>query len=516
MTVETDQDADLDTALAYHSAGATDQAEPIYRKILSQAPDDVEALNLLGLLLQDRGGQDEAIALLTRAVELDPEFPEALTNLARVQLATGDSAAALLSARRAAELDPELPEAHLQLGRALLQKGDAAEAETALRKAVSLAPAMVEAHTVLAVSQVQSNRPDDALESIAAALRLQPNQSPALITLGSILASLNRLDEALECYQHAVALAPDNVAAHEALARTHLLNLDPAGSAESCRRAVVLDPSRGDLWLLLGANLAALGEFDEAERCQKHALALNPQSAEAWRDLTIIARQEGAAGQLRAILGNPRTSEPDRIAAGFGLGAELDRQKDFEGAFAAYRAANDLLNNRNHREGRGLDVTAFRLTIDWLIATFNKAFFSSNALMGDPSERPVFIVGMPRSGTSLVEQILASHKAVFGAGERKDIGDIVRQLDGGLVSRVPADWPASAGSAYRGGLHREDYGAVGNGRALPRQAARQCPAAGTYRRAVSQRACHLLRPRSSRCLPVSLFSAVRRWDGLDQ
>lgn len=445
---------DLDEALAHHAAGRLPQAEAIYRRILVATPDDAEALNLFGLLLQDQGDLPRGIALIARALEIDPDYPEALTNLARAKIAAGELDDAVALAKRALDLDPELPEACHQLGRALLEQGDYPGAEAALRQSLDLSPDLVDSHVGLGIAYARQNQADKAIASFAAADRLQPDRPAVLIVMGSVLAAANQIDAALGYLQRAATLAPTNAAAHTALAVTYRRLLDPASSAASARQALALDPNLADVWLLLGADLASMGAFDEAETCQRRALTLAPGSAEALRDLAMIGRIDTAGTEidaLQAVWRNPDAPEPDRIAAGFGAGARLDRAGSFDEAFEAYATANRLVRDRLVRDGHAFDPAELRLTVDWLTATFDHAAFAHRYIDGDPSSAPVFIVGMPRSGTSLVEQIAASHPAVFGGGERKDIGELVRALDRGPINTPPSAWDAKAADVIAAG-----------------------------------------------------------------
>jgi tetratricopeptide (TPR) repeat protein len=447
MAGQSAYDANLDKALALHAAGHLSEAESIYRQILNEFPDDLDALNLLGLVLQDQGDHAQSIAVLTHVLEIEPAFPEALANLARVQLAVGQPKVALEHACSAIAIDADLPEAHLQRGRALIDLQDFAASEKALCQVLQLNPDLADAHLFLGITFARQGRPDDAIEAFESVLRLQPGHPAGLIAAGTALAGIGRLDEALAYHQQAVALVPDDAAAHAALAVTYRRRLDPAASAEFARNAAELAPDRSDVWLLLGANLASLGDFEQAASCQRKALALSPGSAEARRDLALIgqpADDASATDYLKAVLANAEAPDTDRVAAGFGLGTILDRSRDFDGAFAAYQAANRLLHDRHAREGRAFNLTQLRKTVDWVITTFDAAFLADLAGKGDPSDRPVFVVGMARSGTSLVEQIAASHPDVFGVGERKDIGGILQRLDGGPANRSPAQWNPEA------------------------------------------------------------------------
>ena len=447
MPADRELDQILNTALVRHEAGQIDLAEAGYRTVLEHDPNEPDALNLLGVILQERGELAKSIALITRALDIDPDFPEALTNLARAQRAAGEPAAAVEASRRAIALDPDLTEAHVQLGRALVDQGENADAVAALRQATILAPDSVDALVQLGIALIRQMDFHAGADSLTAALALDPDRVDAMIPLGVALASLDRLDEAADWHEKAAARAPEDPAAHAALAITAGRRLDPVGSIAACRRSLELAPNQVDIWQLLGGNLAAVARFAEAEECWRKTLALKPDSAAAQRGLAAIGRPTEDATEvqrLRGALDDEATPLAERVAAGFAAGAVLDRNGDFDAAFAAFEGANHLLHTSQSEAGQMFNRGMLRHYVDWAIATFSKDGFAETADWGDPSELPVFIVGMPRSGTSLVEQIAASHRKIFGQGERKDIGDIIRVLDGGATHRPPAEWARDA------------------------------------------------------------------------
>ena len=145
----------LDAALADHEAGRVDLAEAGYRAVLRQDPDEPDALNLLGVIAQERGDLTESVALISRALAIVPDFPEALTNLARAQRAAGNPVAAACAAKRAVELEAGLAEAHLQLGHALIDLGNNAAAAYGLEQAAKLAPGSADAFRQLGVARLR-------------------------------------------------------------------------------------------------------------------------------------------------------------------------------------------------------------------------------------------------------------------------------------------------------------------------------------------------------------------------
>ncbi len=437
----------LDIALADHDAGRHDEAEAGYRSVLAQDPDDPDALNLLGVLLQERGAMDESIALLSRAVAVEPEFPEALANLARARRLKGEAKAAADLARRAIALDPELVEAHLNLGQALLVLGNEPGAIIALRQAVDLAPHDPSTLTLLGKLLLRLHEPSAAAEALQAALAQDAENVDAMLHLGAALVEREQVDEARAWHEKAASRAPESPTVQAALADTLRQNHDVPAAIEAYRRAVALAPDAAALRVALGSCLTVLGDFAEAEMCFHQALALDPQSVAAQAELARIGRHVGDADALRGLqaeLADDQAPAHKRIAAGLAIGTRLDRQGDYDAAFAAFAAANRLIRADLINTGERFDGTAFCHFVDWTISTFTPGVFDAVTGWGDPSDLPVFIVGMPRSGTTLVEQILASHRQVFGAGERKDIGRIVRDLNGGGPHRPPDTWDRDA------------------------------------------------------------------------
>jgi tetratricopeptide (TPR) repeat protein len=437
----------LATALAQHEAGLLELAEAGYRAVLERDPDELDALNLLAVMLQERGELDQAAALLARALTIDPDFPEALSNLARVRRVAGAPAEAAGLARRAIALDPELAEAHLNLGRALLDLGNDGGAAVALRQAADLAPESDEILVQLGSVQMRLDNPAEAADSLTAALALNPDRTDAMIGLGLALVELDRLDEALALHEKAVSRATENPAAHAALATTLRKRQDTAGSIAACRRTLDLAPDHIEVRLMLAVGLTEMGQFAAAAACCHEVLALQPDSVAARRELTRIGRRTGDLAeveQLRSVLDDRAAPRQIRIAAGMAAANLLEQSGDYDSAFAAFDRANRLIRAHWIELGQPFDGPGLVRYVDWATTTFTADGFAATADWGDPSELPVFIVGMPRSGTSLVEQIAASHPGVFGAGELKDIGEIVRSLNGGDRHLPIAEWDRDA------------------------------------------------------------------------
>ena len=443
MDIQPDPDVSLDTAIAYHEAGQTDFAAAAYRAILDRDPNDPDALNLLGLIVQNQGQHAEAITLISRALAMDPDFPEALTNLARAKRAMGEPEAAAKLAARAASLDPALAEAHFQHGRALLDLERDAEAAAALKQAADLDPSSADAREGLGNALMRLHNHADALAAFDATLAINPHRVEALVNASASLLKLDRAPQALEYQRLAASLAPEDPVPHASVAATLRHMGDIAGSVAWCERALTLAPDYHDALVLLGSNFISLGQFDRAEIHFRQALALMPDSAVARGGLASIGgivADSADIHQLSATLHDNTARDQDRISAGFALGSILDRTGRYDEAFQAFAVANERVRAVRLAEGRFFDLTALRRHVAWAKSTFTAALFARTTGWGNPSERPVFVVGMPRSGTTLVEQIASRHPRVFGAGERKNLPALLNTLDAGPSHLSPAKW----------------------------------------------------------------------------
>ncbi|MDE2515139.1 MAG: sulfotransferase [Rhodospirillales bacterium] len=437
----------LDMALADHAAGRHDLAETGYRTILRLNKEEPDALNLFGALMQERGALEESLALLRRAIAVAPDFPEALSNLARGLYLAGDHAGAVEQAGRALALDPALAEAHLNLGQALIARGNDAGGAIALRQALALAPQPARILTLLAGALIRTEDAAGALEILTMAEAQEPERVEMMIQRGVALAMLERFDEAQAWHEKSVAAAPDQAITHAALAMTLNKRQQPEAAIAACRRALALAPERVDLWLMQSSNFAALGRFAEAEACCHEVLSRDPQMVAARNQLAVIGRSAADAteiARLHAIAADASAPMAQRISASMTIGRTLDAAGEYDRAFAAFEAANRLVRAGWTQAGESFDAAGLCRYVDWAIEYFTPARCARHAALGDPSDLPVFVVGMPRSGTSLVEQIAASHSQVFGAGERKDIDRILRDLDGAATAPGPDGWDRDA------------------------------------------------------------------------
>jgi tetratricopeptide (TPR) repeat protein len=380
-----------------------------------QPSDSVAHLNL-GNALGRAGRLEDAAASYRRALALRPELPEAHNNLADVELELGHPEAALGSLRRAVELRPDFAEAQQNLGKTLLRLGRYEEALESCKRALNLAPDSPQVHNSLGNVLARLGQFDDAIASFRRCIVLQPEFAEAHANLANAIRSTGRLNEAVEEYRLAVRIKPDFVEAYTELATSLRLLRSTAEAEAACHQALQIAPDAVAVLVVLAELRSDVGRFCAAGDYFKRALAADPQSVEALAGMARIRRMTGEDGAwLRAAQRLEQTGlSPQReMILRYAMGKYFDDVADFPAAFANYHRANLLAK----RSAPKHDRAHLQRAIDWIIRSQDATWLHKRGAAAAPSRRPVFVVGMLRSGTSLAEQILASHPDVFGAGE---------------------------------------------------------------------------------------------------
>ena len=410
----------LSSAWESYRRGEFERAARAGEAALADDPDDPDALHLLGMIALRQGDPRRAEALINRAVAVRPDEAAHHASLAEVCAALGQAHRAIDGFRAALRLKPDRPDYHYNLGVALLSRGDLDAAISHLREAIRLNPGFSWAHNNLGNALLLKGDRAAALDHLRRAVQLDPKSVAARTNLGSALLNLGEPNEALAHYLEAARLRPDFAGAHNNLGNVYhaLGRLD---ESEACyRTAIRLQPALVGAHAGLGRVLEELGDLDQAAASLREALRHEPRNA------LVLAR---LATMTPGTLSGPERESIESLLAGaslpreqrwpllFGLARSFDAQAEFDRAASLTFEANALQVADFQTRGMGYDPDAHRRFVDRLIATFTPQFFARVRGLGLATERPVFVVGMPRSGTTLVEQILASHPRAFGAGE---------------------------------------------------------------------------------------------------
>ena len=406
--------------LALQALGRHAEAADQFRRALQLRPDLAVMHGNLGITLRQLGRLAEALTHFRRAVELDPNAPLALTNLGQVLLDSGQADDALPHCQEAVRLQPDLAPLHHNLGNAFRALGRPVEARAAFLEALRLDPNLAPSHAHLGLLLFQDGQLGDALPWLKQAVELMPGNANFWENLAELHGEREEHAEAIPCWERALALEPERAAAHNGLGWALQEEGGLAEAGGHFRAALQLQPDSAAAHLNLGGLHEELGELDQAEAAFRAARRLQPNFALPHARLATLLRARLPEADLAALeerLADLQLGDEARSHLLFALAHVRDARKEFGRAAEAVRRANALSLELARRRDRPYLPAEHERFVDGLLQAFGPDFFSRACGAGLATRRPVFVFGLPRSGTTLVEQILASHSCVHGAGE---------------------------------------------------------------------------------------------------
>ncbi len=364
-----------------------------YRRAVAEAPGDSTAYSNLAAACMKQCDAKDAFAGLSRGCQLDPLSAAIRKNLGNAADLMGRPDWATLAFSQAAALDPGYAEPYYALGNVYARFDRQREAAACFRVSVLLLPTHVRARSNWGIALQALDRTDEAIGQYRLAVALRPDLAYPYSNLGAALDAVGRTDDALPCLNQAIRLIPHFAEAHANL----------------------------------GKALLVVGRLDDAHRSFQTAVHLAPRRAHFYRALAECGRLAPADPQMRAMeaLAQDMGSLPeaDQVELHFALGTAYTQAGRHERSFRHLAAGNRL-----RRQGLAYDETATFARFARIRAVFDGERVAGAAGLGHPSPLPVFILGMPRSGTTLVEQILASHPSVSGVGETGDLRRVIERL----------------------------------------------------------------------------------------
>jgi tetratricopeptide (TPR) repeat protein len=370
-------------AIAAQQRGDYRSAEALYRRILASQPHHADALHFLGLVCHQTGRTEQAVELMSQARDRAPNNPTFQANLGGVLKEQGQLDDAMACFKRALELRPAYPQAWNSLGLTLAALNRHQEAESCYRRALELRRQFPAAWLNLAEALRVLTQYEDAEQACREALALERDNPLAWMELGTTLSFLGRTAEALDA-------------------------LD---------RALALDPELADLHHEKGLVLSEEGRFDEAGACLRHALVLDRDSTQIYVKLSALRKFTAGDPLIEEVeerLARESADKTTAINLNFTLGKLYTDSGEPERAFRHYLEANRLFRTRLNYSPA--DQQTY---IQSILQHLDGDYLRRHRGAGLDTDGPVFIVGMPRSGTSLVEQILAGHPDMHGGGELK-------------------------------------------------------------------------------------------------
>lgn len=397
-----------------------DQAITHGERATALDPNMAMAHSNLGIAYFDRKDYDKAEACQRRALVLAPQFAAALNNLGSIWRERGDNEKALALYRQAAAANPDYLEPLNNLGALLLEEDRAPEAETVLKKALHLNPNYPESICNLGGVHLAREENEQALEHYRRALALRPVYVEAQMGLAKTLQALENMEESELAAVRAIQFDETNPKAHALLAGIHTEMALPQKAEAEYARALELKPDSNDALLGLGHLCTENGQLERARELFRQALQCKADNTAARIHLVQNDKVKADDAHFAALRDEAAKmdefSDQRKISLHFALGKCFDDTKDYDRAFGHY-----LAGCRHKRAMLDYDPEAAAKQFAELREIFGKDFIDSLRGSGDPSAMPIFVLGMPRSGTTLTEQIIASHPDVFGAGELPDL-----------------------------------------------------------------------------------------------
>jgi predicted Zn-dependent protease len=429
-------------------------------EILKVVPDHPVAMLLLARAQRSTGNPQAALAALERLCSKQPDSATAQYELARTLSGVGQGEAAIAALRRAVALKPDMPDAWRLLGDHLMAIGDAVgadaayarhikaatrdprllgaaaalvdnripQAEALLRQHLKQHPTDVAALRMLAEVAARLRRYPDAQRLLEACLELAPSFDAARHNYATVLNRQGKAAAALPQVEQLLARDPANPG-YRNLKAAILANLaDYAGSAEIYAGVLREYPQQAKVWMSYGHSLKTSGRLTDAIAAYRRAIAIEPNLGEAYWSLANLKTFRFAEGDVLAIRGalaREGLGDEDRLHFEFALGKALEDRAAYAESFTHYGAGNAL-----RRKLRPYSAEENSDYVRRARALFSGEFFAARAGAGAAAPDPIFIVGLPRAGSTLLEQILASHSLVEGTMELPDIPQLARELAG--------------------------------------------------------------------------------------
>jgi predicted Zn-dependent protease len=411
-------------AVARRACGDPAFALETLEQLCARQPRSAPAQYELGITLGSLGQGDAAIAALRRAVELNPDMPDAWRALGDHLTGIGDAAGADGAYARhlkAATRDPRLLAAA-----AALVENRIPHAEALLRAHLKLHPTDVAALRMLAEVAARLRRYADAERILEACLALAPSFDAARHNYATVLNRQGKAAVALPQVEQLLAKEPRNPG-YRNLKAAILANLgDYSGSASVYGEVLKEYPQQSKVWMSYGHSLKTSGRASDAIEAYRRAIAIEPNLGEAYWSLANLKTFRFAEDDVVAIrqaLARADLSDEERLHFEFALGKALEDCGSYEESFARYAAGNSI--RRRLQPYSAAENSAF---VRRSKALFTREFFAARAGSGVKAPDPIFILGLPRSGSTLLEQILASHSLVEGTMELPDIPQLAREL----------------------------------------------------------------------------------------
>ena len=449
----------FDRALRFFDNGDLVTAEEICREALKEYPAEGKLQCLLGTVLIRQRRPSDALTELEEVIRNFPTFPKAHREMGNALMGLGRGQEAVEHLERVTELTPGAAVAFFDLSLALSKIGREDDGEKAMARSYELEPEREALMT--AATHQRAGKFGQAEGIYRQILSRDPNNISAIRLLGSIALEMGRIRMAIKLLTQATEMAPDYYGAWSDLARAHMETDDFLACETTVKRAIRLQPEMAYPYMMYGNLLSKASRYEEAIKKFNIALQKQPDHGGTLASLghaqkTIGLQTEAVDSYRACIRSNPAFGEAywslanlktfkfsdeeitqmehfvddeklldeTRVNFNFALGKAKEDNGEFKAAFERYEKGNTL-----RRQAENYDPVQTEIIHDRIIETFNTEFLVANAGQGNTDPSPIFIVGLPRSGSTLIEQILASHSMVEGTFELPDMARLIRGIN---------------------------------------------------------------------------------------
>lgn len=377
-----------------------------------------EIWDLIISLYAEEKRYEEAIFLLVKMIEIDPSRQKSLALLAQFNQKADNTEIAIASFEKVLEVIPHDPNLYLNLGVALSAQGANEKAIKNFKKALSINPNFAEAYYSLGNALHKKNKLEEAIEAYTKALSLKPNYIEAYNNMGITLKDQGKLEEAIEAYNKTLSIQPDYVDAYNNMGITLKEQGKLKEAIKVYKKAISIDPDYAEAHYSFGNALQEQGKIKEAIEVYTKVLAINPNHAYAHRNLSSIKKytiDDSHFLQVQECFGKEDLSKDGECNLRFALANIYEDLGELDQAFK-YLSEGNTLRKQLLNYSIDQDLYLFKK-----LKSVQQAFLQNSLEISraSPNIIPIFIVGMPRSGTTLAEQIISSHSRITGAGELK-------------------------------------------------------------------------------------------------
>ena len=419
-------------ALHHYRNGRLQQAKNLCQRIL-QSEQHADAILMLGKIAHEQKDLHEAADYYQQFLQLQPDHAQTQLHLGTLFMGLDQTELAIEHLQKSVSLVNDNAAAHARLGDAYTKLARWGEAQKAYQDALALQPDDLTTTIKLGNVFLATQSFAQAVQLYERTLAASPDNAQLLSHLGASLHKLGRSQRAIGCFEQALRLRPDYARARNDFALV-LRQLERTTEAlEHLQRAIHLRPQDADAHISLALTLRQVGQTDLAVDQLEEFLVKRPRFGAAYYHISLMKPKSDLIPVLERVTSSPGLANSDAIHCHFALGNLLNAEGSVHRAFAHYQKANSL-----KRQSFAYDPENNTSLFDRLIRSYSKEYFESKRDFGCASQVPVFVVGLPRSGTTLVEQILSSHGLVHGAGEIETFSGVNHSIAQQLKHLGPA------------------------------------------------------------------------------